>query len=331
MFARLTATLLISLALIVPTSLHAAPDPAVSACMVELLHSIDANCVARVAAESAYKPSNEIVSTKVQERTADQARRTRNSLIDREPFQLFAHKPNYLMGVAYNDNQARNVSDVAIQDGDLQKIEAGFQISFKAPVARDWFGENFELYMSYTNRSFWQLYNSDASAPFRSSDHEPEVFLRYYGRAELGPFVLRNLDFGFSHQSNGRSRPESRSWNRLVGGAVIDAGRLSLRTQLWYRIPESSKDDDNPDIEDFLGYGELRAIYAVDDHTWSAMFRQGDRKGALELTWTYKLTDDVSLFTQYFEGYGETLLDYNRRVQRIGLGISLSDYSASTH
>lgn len=88
--------------------------------------------------------------------------------------------------------------------------------------------------------------------------------------------------------------------------------------------------DDNPDIEDFPGYGELRAAYLWRRHTFSTLLRNNlktsDNKGAIELAWSYPLSGVLRLYAQYYYGYGESLLDYNWKVNRFGLGISVNDY-----
>lgn len=238
-----------------------------------------------------------------------------------KPFTLLAHRPTYLLPYSYNakvnDNQAVE---------DPERTEAGFQISFKFPVWRDAFGTGDNLFMSYTNRSFWQVYDQSASSPFRSTDHEPELFWRHLSDAAWGPVEFFGFDIGVSHQSNGRSRPLSRSWNRVVGTTVLSLDDFALGVRSWLRIPEDNDDDDNPDIEDYLGYGELRLIYAPNRNTFTLMTRAAQKGGAVELTWSHQLTSAVRLYAQYFNGFGETLIDYDHRVERISLGIALNDY-----
>jgi phospholipase A1 len=54
--------------------------------------------------------------------------------------------------------------------------------------------------------------------------------------------------------------------------------------------------------------------------------RQGTDKGALELTWSYPLSNFLRVYAAYFNGYGESLLDYDQRIERIGIGFALNDY-----
>ena len=100
----------------------------------------------------------------------------------------------------------------------------------------------------------------------------------------------------------------------------------------WIRLPEDADEDDNPDITDYLGHGELRLLYRRHGHVFGLMTRNqvesGFDRGALELSWSFPVFDYPYLkgYVQYFYGYGESLVDYDRRVNRIGVGISLTDW-----
>jgi phospholipase A1 len=50
-------------------------------------------------------------------------------------------------------------------------------------------------------------------------------------------------------------------------------------------------------------------------------------RGALQLEWSIPLFERVSGYLQYYVGYGENLLDYNYRVNRIGFGVILTDWN----
>lgn len=88
-----------------------------------------------------------------------------------------------------------------------------------------------------------------------------------------------------------------------------------------------SEDDDNPDIVDYYGYGDVSVGYRIDDHILKTTARYNPRtnKGGMEISWSYPITKYVRVYAQYYHGYGESLLDYNRSTDRIGLGISLNN------
>lgn len=76
---------------------------------------------------------------------------------------------------------------------------------------------------------------------------------------------LRMLGVGAVHHSNGRSESLSRSWNRvyLMGGA--EWGKFSIVPRVWARVDGGGSNDDNPDIEDFMGYGDIKFLYDLPD------------------------------------------------------------------
>jgi phospholipase A1 len=100
----------------------------------------------------------------------------------------------------------------------------------------------------------------------------------------------------------------------------------------WIRISEDYDDDDNPDITDYLGHGEFYASYKWRQNVFSLMSRNnlesGFSKGAVELSWSFPLPKWPYLkgYVHYFNGYGESLIDYNQHVNSIGIGLSLTDW-----
>ena len=113
-----------------------------------------------------------------------------------------------------------------------------------------------------------------------------------------------------------------------------DRNEFDLFIKAWYRLPESSSDDDNPDIEKYLGHGEIRGVYYWKKYRFGIMLRNNlrttDNKGALQLDLSLPLSmcnDKISFYVQYFNGYGESLLDYNSTSNRISAGIMITDWS----
>ncbi len=111
----------------------------------------------------------------------------------------------------------------------------------------------------------------------------------------------------------------------------FERGNLSLLLKGWYRFPEAAKDDDNPNMEDYLGYGEVWAYYTWKKNRFGVMLRDNlqfsTNRGALQLEWSFPLIPRISGYVQYYNGYGESLLDYNHRVNRIGIGFVLTDWN----
>jgi phospholipase A1 len=237
-------------------------------------------------------------------------------------------KPNYIM-MTHMPNPNEEPFDPISGDNDiLKKNEAKFQVSMKAPVWREMFDTNNDLMFAFTSVSWWQIDNDDDnnSNAFRETNYEPEFFVRHYGGPRL-PFggQLSAFDIGLNHQSNGRTQLLSRSWNRVMGRAYLDYGDLAFALRAWYRIPESENDDDNKYMYRYYGAGDITAAYAPNKNTFTAMFRPGTQENGLELTWSYPISKYLRVYTQYWNGYGESLLDYNKRIERIGIGFALND------
>ncbi len=252
---------------------------------------------------------------------------------EEQAFVITPYLPNYILLAAYNSagvNEKPFHEQFPHETFSLDDVEAKFQISFKFPVVKNLFGDNGDLYAAYTNRSFWQVYNGKESAPFRETNHQPEAWLRFYtGWSILG---LRNVanDLGIVHQSNGRGGVLSRSWNRIYLRMLFEHENLAFSIMPWYRIPEDEADDDNPDIEDYLGHFEFQGAYRWRGHVFGLMFRNNldfDRnRGAAQLDWSFPLYGHLKGYVQWFNGYGESLIDYDHNVNSIGVGIKLTDW-----
>ena len=211
-----------------------------------------------------------------------------------------------------------------------------FQVSLKMFLARNLFDHDLNLAFGYTNTSWWQAYNSAISAPFRETNHEPELMLT---AATNYPFLGlrgRAVTLGLSHQSNGQSDPASRSWNRLYAQFVFEHDNLYFNFKPWWRIPEPAKTspaslggDDNPDIGDYMGNFEFSGLYYLGRQTYGFMLRnnlQSDNRGAIQIDWTFPLSQRVRGYLQYFNGYGESLIDYDHYSNRIGVGVMLTNW-----
>jgi phospholipase A1 len=251
-----------------------------------------------------------------------------------QPFTLMAHKPNYLLVASYN-SAGYNAESFKEQFDDpdytLDDVEAKFQLSIKFPLLVDIL-DTADIYAAHTNRSFWQVYNTKESSPFRETNHEPEIWVQFNPDWGIGGFTNTWNSFGFNHQSNGRDGTLSRSWNRLFAWITFERDNLAFSFKPWYAIVDEDDDGDNPDITDYLGHYELSASCKLENNVFSIMSRNnlesGFKRGALELSWSFPLFKWPYLkrYVQYLTGYGESLIDYNQYVNTIGLGLSLTDW-----
>lgn len=238
------------------------------------------------------------------------------------------YKPNYLM-VGYNPNPNNAPFQEAFPDEeiDFKPAEVKFQISFMFPVAHNIFGDDGSVYVAYTNRSFWQVFDSELSSPFRETNHEPEIWLQLSRTRKVLGLTNRLTAFGFNHQSNGRNEPISRSWNRLFARFIFEKGRFVFSVKPWIIVGSR---DGNPDIRDFMGNIEVRGAYKSNRHTISLMLRNnlqsGFSRGTFEVDWSFPIYRRVRGYAQYFNGYGESLIDYDVHTNTLGVGLSFTDY-----
>lgn len=227
--------------------------------------------------------------------------------------------------------------------GDPQDdVEAKFQVSIRSrladwgPTTREW-----SVDFAYTGLNLWRAFTSNPDEAYFTADHAPEIFLET-------PVVDQHWLFRFSpflHQSNGEDGADSRSWNRAYLEAVwhshideetpsfffdpeVGGGwRLGMRFSAAYGIEE-----ENADIEDYLGNLELNADFYRNDWGRSVLtlsYRDSslvadDPHHSFQVDFGIDVSEDVRLSFQYLTGYGDTLLRYNEQVQRVGIGIEIA-------
>lgn len=146
----------------------------------------------------------------------------------RRRFVITPHRSSYILPFTYNTTPNEAPVREADPGMEVQRYEVKFQISFKVLLWQDVLGRNMDLWIAYTQLSFWQVYNVADSSPFRETDYEPELLLNVRTDYRLLGLRGRHLTVGLNHQSNGQSEPLSRSWNRVVGSAGFERGGLVL-------------------------------------------------------------------------------------------------------
>ncbi|MGH8481150.1 MAG: phospholipase A [Nevskiaceae bacterium] len=228
---------------------------------------------------------------------------------------LNTHRPMYLYPATWAEE---------FHGGETELV---FQLSGKWRV----FGSNF--YLAYTQKSFWQWVNNDQSSPFRETNHAPEIFYRW--ELDKKRFNYWSVDLGAEHESNGKSFPDSRSWNRVYLAPFQAKGRGLAYLKFWYRIPEGGPSsptnpdgDDNPDITDYLGYGELSYSRQLGNRQLLTLMVRGNPAtgyGATQLTWSIPSGESwVFWGASVFHGYGESLTFYNEEITRLMVGVMLA-------
>lgn len=233
-----------------------------------------------------------------------------------KPCDLSWHKPITMLPYTYS------------RDYESQRTEVLFSVSAKLrPLGPP-------LYLGFSQRSYWSLYDEGRSRPFRETVYNPEVFYRWIPRDLKRDFIW-GVDGGYEHESNGQDIPASRSWDRLILAPFFERGGTAVQLKVWYRIPEDEKTDDddaggddNPDIEDFLGYSELNVHRRIGRNQRYHLMARGNPstgRGALQLDHSWRIGEgDLFWHAYLWHGYGESLSDYNDSVTRVGIGFALA-------
>ena len=243
-----------------------------------------------------------------------------NHLFDNS-FKISTYNDTYILPYYYTFSPYYKVypADKNPAGQKLQHQEMKFQISFKAPII-GLFDNRLQLYVAYTQLSYWQFYTKK-SQYFRSTDYQPEAFLR------INHFFRNKdtFDLGAVHESNGEGLPKERSWNRLFLNYIIRYKQFSLSVKPWILITKSSSSDiHNRDIVDYLGYGRLLLKYSYSRYLGASLMFRSFKHPTYEATLSFPI--GLKLFKgyiQYFNGYGQSLLEYNHRTKAIGIGIAL--------
>jgi len=239
------------------------------------------------------------------------------------PFTLYPYDTNYLLYTWTSDLNKEAIRSYDWAEN-ARKDEVKYQLSLAFPFWRGILGPNSVLGASYTQKSWWQLSNSGESSPFRETNYEPQLFLGFATDYEFAGWTLRDVEFGFNHDSNGRSDPTSRSWNRAYTRLMAQNGSFMVEVKPWFVVGDT---DDNPDITKYMGYYQLKIGYQLGDAVMSAkgQYNWNTGYGGAELGVSYPVSKHVRLYTQVYSGYGESLIDYNFNQTRVGVGVMLND------
>lgn len=223
-------------------------------------------------------------------------------------FTLF--KDNYfLAGTTVNSMPSRTNSDVK------------FQISISQRLTKSVLPGNTYLFLAYTQKCFWNVF--EKSLPMHDMNFNPGIGLckplfnkdRYIGKVTLL----------VEHESNGKDSIQSRSWNRVSLGANIYLDEnVMVHGKVWMPIIDGKN---NKDILDYCGIYQSGvtvtspnkrlgfALTLVKRRGWSLDFNT-----IFEFSWRVRKRDNQFFFLQYYNGYGENLLDYNRFHNRLRIG-----------
>ena len=249
----------------------------------------------------------------------------------KETFLITTYKPLYVLPFRFSSHR-REVPFVvplgevpADKPVQLDNIEATLQLSLKSKIAHNIIGKG-DLWIAYTQKSYWQVYNAEFSRPFRETNYEPELIFNYPVKSNFLGLKTKMLGFAFNHQSNGREGKQfTRSWNRFIIHAGFEDKQWSLMLRTWI----AAEINENPDIENYMGRGDATFNYRINKHLLTLhaqhSLRTGsDNHGNIELDWAFPIHGNLKGYFQFFHGYGDAMIDYNQIHTIGGIGVVFS-------
>jgi phospholipase A1 len=262
---------------------------------------------------------------------------------DKYNFNIMGHHESYMFFGSYTKNKLyeKNWSDAynSSVDYERDKNEAQFQISIKVPLYKRFLGTKSDLFVAYTQNSYWQVYNTEHSAPFRETNYMPELFLEWQPNKKFGESKLIKSRISLIHQSNGQDVGKSRSWNRTELYFLFKRDNFYYGFNMWDRWNEdakpdasSTKGDDNIGLEKYIGKQKYFVKYKTDNINLTLshqnqLFNYNINRGNTKLDIAFpSINSNFDFFVRYFDGYGESLIDYDIKIQRISFGILIADW-----
>jgi len=217
---------------------------------------------------------------------------------------------------------------------DRNAIEASFQISFKKDIVKNISPIGFSIGIAFTQAAWWQLYAY--SNPFREINFGPEIYLSFPFSQEPGGAGLfcHGIKVAAAHKSNGLGDENNRSWNRVYLEAPISIGWFLFIPRVWWSFVGIGNDFYEKDIPRYMGMCDLTIVSQWNKHILRiygrsnfnfANIKTARTIGSMRLDYSYPIAaTGFYYYLQYFLGYGESLIDYDRPVNKIGAGLALS-------
>lgn len=221
------------------------------------------------------------------------------------------YKDNYFtVGTTVGQKPTRENSDVK------------FQISLAIRLTNATLPWDTFLFLMYTQKTFWNVF--EKSLPMHDLNFNP-------GIGWSKPFFSKGRYVGkmtllIEHESNGRDSIQSRSWNRIsLCGSTIINDWLMVHGKVWIPIVDG---ENNRDILNYCGIFQTGFVVSTPDKKFNLGLTFVKRRGwkpnfntIAEFTWRVHEKTNLNLFLQYYNGYGENLIDYNQFHSRLRAGI----------
>jgi phospholipase A1 len=212
---------------------------------------------------------------------------------------------------------------------DRNAVEASFQISFKKTIVKNISPLGFGIGIAFTQAAWWQLYAF--SNPLRDINFGPEFYVNFPLSQNPGGTALlfHGIKAAAAHKSNGQIGNDNRSWNRVYLEAPISIGWFLFIPRVWWSFVGIGNDFSEKDIPRYMGMCDLTIVSQWNRHVLRVYGRSNfnfkNMKAAFRLDYSYPIAaTGFYFYLQYFLGYGESLIDYNRPVNKIGAGLALS-------
>jgi len=223
----------------------------------------------------------------------------------------------YFIGT-YSDGVNERVYEEAddTELSNLNNFEVKYQISLSVPLVR--LGSNSAFVAAYTQKSLWQAGNNETSAPFRETNYQPQLFIAHENRYP----IFNHFELGYKHQSNGKSAELSRGWDRIYLSLENLNGKMEFGVEGAY---VAAYEKNNSDIKDYIApySGWFKLYVPTGELKLNVNHNFESNRSGIQLGYSHYLNDYLSAYFQIWNGYGETLIDYNYSQTRVGVGFSL--------
>ena len=220
----------------------------------------------------------------------------------------------------YKDNYF--IFGPSLKHPDKTNTNIKFQISIAQRLTKSVLPWGSYLYLFYSQKCFWNVLEN--SMPMTDLNFNPGIGL-------TKPLYVKNRFIGkltlmLEHESNGRDSIQSRSWNKvsLAGNILIDRC-LMVHAKFWAPIVDGMN---NKDILHYCGIYQMGMTVSTPNQRMQGSVIVTKRLGnffnyntVLELSYRFLKQDNQYFFIQYYNGYGEGLLDYKVFKNQIRLGI----------
>ena len=197
-----------------------------------------------------------------------------------------------------------------------------FQISFQQRLTKSVLPGNTYLYLFYSQKAIWHVFEN--SLPFHDLNFNPGVGLSKF-------IIMKNRLIGkatvmIEHESNGRDGTASRSWNKIsLAGEAYISPVLMAHAKYWIPIVDGQY---NRDILKYSGLYQAGFQAKSTDDMWVLDLTLVKRKGwnlnfntIVQLGYRINHNSNQFIMLQYYNGYGESLLDYKQYHSRIRIGL----------